>query len=72
MKTTAIKPAPVPVLSLVSNQEESTARVLYGMNGYSRVKDIFSIRPVRPVINLLENFIHESERSDPNWFSSYE
>jgi hypothetical protein len=74
MKTSALPAAVTPVLSLVpeKNNNIPAARILYGISGYSKIKEIFSIKPVSPVINILENFIHESELNDPGWFSSYE
>lgn len=73
MKTGALKTQNNPVLNLVpSGNEYQTAKVIYGVNGYSRIKEIFSIKPEPPAIDQLMAFISESEKDDPNWFSSYE
>ena len=72
MKTTAVNTAPRHNLVPVKTEDAKPAKILYGVNGYSRIKEIFSIKPMPVQINLLEVFMHESELSDPNWFSSYE
>lgn len=73
MKTTARSTTAVPVLSMVpASSNDSSSKVIYGLNGYSRIKEIFSIRPLPVQVNLLQTFMQESERNDPNWFSSYE
>lgn len=73
MKTTARSTSAVPALSLVpAKSNDSSSKVIYGLNGYSRIKEIFAIRPLPARVNLLETFMRESEKNDPNWFSSYE
>jgi hypothetical protein len=73
MKTTARSTTAVPVLSMVpASSNESSSKVIYGLNGYSRIKEIFAIRPLPARVNMLETFLKESEKNDPNWFSSYE
>lgn len=72
MKTSALTSGNATLLSLVAAKNNQPAKVLYGVNGYSKIKEIFSIRPIPVKINELEFYILEAERNDPNWFSSYE